>query len=155
MARYPAFRKSSRLYLSVINILTKNIAIQKIPISYVQNTQLTLICQYIIFIDNIFASSNHLFSFVSVRQTYTSLKVISDTANDIISIIVARVENETSTSTSSRRITTKAKLILDDYFDRYNFSSNKIIPRCNSRYQETLDDIIVRFNLKHTQVSCQ
>ena len=126
MARYPAFRKSSRLYLSVINILTKNIAIQKIPISYVQNTQLTLICQYIIFIDNLFASSNHPFSFVSVRQTYTSLKVISDIANDIISVIVARVENETSTSTSNRRIITKAKLILNDYFDRYNFRRTRL-----------------------------
>ena len=45
VAIYLTFRKTFRMYLSVISILTQNISIQNIPISYAQNTQLTFIYQ--------------------------------------------------------------------------------------------------------------
>ena len=61
-----------------------------------------------------------------------SITVILDIVNDMILVIVSRAENETSTSTSSRRITVDAKLELADYLKRCNFPSNQTLPRHNS-----------------------
>ena len=93
---------------------------------------------------------------MSVRYTDSmSVTVILDIVNDMISVIVSRAENETSTSTGRRNITTEAKLKLADYFNRCNFPSNKTLPRHNSPGHEELDEIISRFGLTRKQAARQ
>ena len=82
-----------------------------------------------------------------------SVTVITDIVNDMISVIVSRVENETSISTSRRNITTEAKFEFTDYFNRCNFPSNQTLPRHNSPYHEELDEIIVGFILNRKQAA--
>ena len=84
-----------------------------------------------------------------------SVTVIPDIVNDMISVIVSRAENETSTSTSRRNITAEAKLELTDYFNRCNFLSNQTLPRHNSPGHEELDAIIARFGLNRKQAARQ
>jgi len=84
-----------------------------------------------------------------------SVTVISDIVNDMISVIVSRAENETSTSTSRRNITAEAKLELADYFNRCNFPSSQTLPRHNSPGHEELDAIIARFGLNRKQAARQ
>ena len=84
-----------------------------------------------------------------------SVTVIPDIVNDVISVIVSRAENETSTSISRRNITAEAKLELADYFNRCNFPSNQTLPRHNSPGHEELDTIIARFGLNRKQSARQ
>ena len=76
-----------------------------------------------------------------------SVTVISDIVNDMISVIVSRAENKTSTSTSRRNITAQTKVELADYFNRCNFPSNQTLPRHNSPGHEELDAIIATKSL--------
>ena len=93
---------------------------------------------------------------MNVRYTDPmSVTVILDIVNDMISVIVSRAENETSTSTSRRNITAEAKLELADYFNRCNFPSNQTLPRHNSPGHEELDAIIARFGLNRKQAARQ
>ena len=63
------------LYLILLNILTENISIQKIPILYEQNTYGTVLNFYmtinLYFVDHI-SCSNHHFSLVSVSLLVNS-----------------------------------------------------------------------------------
>ena len=70
--------------------------------------------------------------------------------NNLISVVVSRAENETSTSTSRRKISTEVKLVLADNFDRCNFPSNKTLSRHNFPGHKELDAVITRFGLKRT-----
>ena len=125
-------------------------------------TQLLCVDKHIYFIEDLSASSNHIsssyshFSFVRViYKDPMSVTVIPDIVNDIISVIVSRAENETSTSTSRRNITVEAKLELVDYFNQCNFPSNQTLPRHNSPGREELDAIIARFGLNRKQAARQ